>query len=42
VPYNILALVGVWRSAARYPGDALHADLARVVTAVVTVVLTVT
>ena len=29
IPYNILALVGVWRSAARHPGPALQADLAR-------------
>ncbi|WP_366655674.1 hypothetical protein [Fodinicurvata sp. EGI_FJ10296] len=29
VPYNILAVVGVWRSAARYQGPSLHADLAR-------------
>lgn len=42
VPYNIVALVGVWRSAARYPGEPQHADLARIVTAVVTVVFTVT
>jgi hypothetical protein len=30
VPYNVLAVVGVWRSAARYRGDALWAGLARV------------
>ena len=29
VPYNIVALVGVWRSAAGYDGPALHVDLAR-------------
>lgn len=29
IPYNIVALVGVWRSAARHNGLALHADLAR-------------
>jgi len=29
VPYNIVATVGVWRSAARYGGPSLHADLAR-------------
>ena len=28
VPYNILATVGVWRSAARYGGPSLHAELA--------------
>ena len=29
LPFNIVALVGVWRSAARHPGSPLHADLAR-------------
>lgn len=29
VPFGIVALVGVWRSAARFTGSALHADLAR-------------
>lgn len=29
IPYNIVALVGVWGSAARHNGLALHADLAR-------------
>ena len=29
LPYNAMALVGVWRSAARYGGPAYHADLAR-------------
>ncbi len=42
VPYNLVALVGVWRSAARYPGEARLADLARIVTALVMVLLTVT
>jgi hypothetical protein len=35
VPYNIVALVGVWRSAARHQGRALYADLARIVSPVV-------
>jgi hypothetical protein len=30
LPYNVLAVVGVWRSAANYRGDALWASLARV------------
>ena len=30
VPYNLLALVGVWRSAARYEGERIWADLARI------------
>jgi hypothetical protein len=42
VPYNIVALVGVWRAASRYEGPALHADLARIVTLVVMVLLSVT
>lgn len=42
VPYNALAVVGVWRSAARYPGPALHADLARVATVAVMLLLSVT
>lgn len=31
LPYNILAIVGVWRAANHYPGPDLHADLARAV-----------
>lgn len=42
VPYNAVALVGVWRSAARYPGPAVHADLARIATAVAMLLLSVT
>ena len=38
-PYNIVALVGVWRSAERYQGPALHAHLARIVTPVAMVLL---
>ena len=34
VPYNVLVLVAVWRSAARYEGDPLWANLARIVTLV--------
>ena len=30
VPYNVLALVAVWRSAARYQGGRIWADLARI------------
>lgn len=29
LPFNIVAMVGVWRSATRYPGSSVHADLAR-------------
>jgi hypothetical protein len=42
VPYNVLAGVGVWRSAARYEGPAGHAELARIVTVVVLLLLSVT
>jgi len=31
LPYNMLAAVGVWRSADRYRGDRRLADLARIV-----------
>ncbi len=42
VPYNVLVVVGVWRSADRYEGDRTHADLARFVTLVGMALLTVT
>lgn len=42
VPYNIVATVGVWRSAARYAGPSLHADLARTASVILMAVLTVT
>ncbi len=42
VPYNFLAVVGVWRSAGRYRGPVHHADLARVATMIVMLLLTVT
>ena len=42
VPYNILALVGVWRSAARYGGPSLHADLARIASVLLMATLTLT
>lgn len=42
VPYNIAALVGVWRSASRYPGPSVHADLARGVSLLLMVVLSAT
>ena len=42
VPYNVVALVGVWRSAARYEGARIHADLARIVTLVGMVLLSLT
>jgi hypothetical protein len=42
VPYNVVALVGVWRSAARHSGARLHADLARIVSLVGMVLLSLT
>jgi hypothetical protein len=41
-PYNLLALVGVWRSAARYDGPQKWADLARTAIVIGMAVLTVT
>jgi hypothetical protein len=42
VPYNIVATVGVWRSAARYGGPSLHADLARLASVLLMAALTLT
>ena len=42
VPYNVLAVVGVWRSAARYRGPAGRAETARIATAIVMLLLSVT
>lgn len=42
VPYNIVAAVGVWRAAGRYTGERRWADLARIVTVVGMVLLTLT
>jgi hypothetical protein len=42
VPYNVVATVGVWRSAARHEGVRVHAELARLVTLVGMVLLSVT
>jgi hypothetical protein len=42
VPYNVLAVVGVWRSAARYQGPAGHAELARIAVVIVMLLLSVT
>jgi hypothetical protein len=40
LPYNIVAAVGVWRSADRFRGDRRLADLARIAAVAVFVVLT--
>ncbi len=42
VPYNVVAVVGVWRSAGHYLGPASHADLALAVTSLLMLLLTVT
>jgi hypothetical protein len=42
IPYNIVALVGVWRSADRYQGDPALAGAARIVAAVGLVLLSIT
>ncbi len=42
VPYNIIVTVGVLRSAERYTGERRWADLARMVTVVGMIVLSVT
>jgi hypothetical protein len=42
VPYNILAAVGVWRAAARYPGPPGLAQAARIAAVVGMTVLSLT
>lgn len=42
VPYNVVAVVGVWRSADRHEGPAVHAELARAATVIVMLLLTLT
>lgn len=39
IPYNVFATVGVWRSANRFEGDRNWADLAKAVTVIGMVVL---
>ena len=41
LPYNVIATVGVWRSAARHPGARDWPNTARVVTAVMMLALSV-
>ncbi len=41
-PYNVVATVGVWRSAARYAGPPLHADLARMASVILMTALSLT
>jgi hypothetical protein len=42
VPYNIVAVVGVWRSAARHEGPGLQAALARWASVILMTVLSLT
>lgn len=42
LPYNAVAMVGLWRSAGRYDGPDYHADLARSATVLLLVGLSVT
>ena len=42
VPYNVIVSVGVWRSAERYAGELRWADLARIVTIIGMVLLSIT
>lgn len=42
LPYNVLVVVGLWRSAARYDGEPRHADFARLATVGVMLTLTLT
>ncbi len=42
IPYNVLAVVGVWRSAGHYDGDPARADLLRSVALVWMALLTLT
>lgn len=42
VPYNVVAVAGVWRAASRYDGPNIHADLARGATIVLMAALSFT
>lgn len=42
IPYNVVALVGVWRSADRYGGDPVLAGAARIIAAVGLLLLSMT
>ncbi|NNU82169.1 hypothetical protein HMH01_17160 [Halovulum dunhuangense] len=42
LPFNLMVVVGVWRSAARYDGPPLHATLARGVSVALMSVLSLT
>lgn len=42
LPYNLLACVGVWRSADRYSGDQRWAELAKIITVIGMILLSIT
>ena len=42
VPYNVVALVGVWRAAEHHEGEPALAESARIVTLIGMILLTVT
>jgi len=42
IPYNVVVTVGVWRAAGRYEGERKWADLARIVTVVGMILLSLT
>ncbi len=42
IPYNLLVTVGVWRSAEQYPGEQRWAELAKLVTVIGMILLSVT
>ena len=42
IPYNFVAIVGLWRAAEGYNGPAIHADLARSVTVMLMAALSLT
>lgn len=42
LPYNVVAVVGVWRAAASYDGPSIHADLARGATIILMAALSLT
>ena len=42
LPYNILVLIGVWRSAEHYEGDPKWAEYARMVMIIAVVLLSIT
>lgn len=42
IPYNLIVLFGVWRSAARYDGPEIYANLARGASAIIMTMLSMT